>query len=180
MKVFRLISEYRWPIYIGGHLTMSIVACAVLVWVATRPDAPRPIERYYEAAQSWDADESVLDASRELGWTVTFDLPAGVPHLPGMPRPVDVTVVDRDGRPVTGLAGQLVANRPSDTRGNQRGELFGVPSAPGRYRTLVRLDDAGSWDFRLDTHQQAMPFVHAARVNVPGDAAVTTAEAAGR
>ena len=82
MKFFRLISEYRWPIYIGGHLTMSIVACAVLVWVATRPDAPRPIEGYYEAAQAWDADESVLDASRALGWTVTYDLPAGVPHVP--------------------------------------------------------------------------------------------------
>lgn len=177
MKFFRLISEYRWPIYIGGHLTMSIVACAVLVWVATRPDAPRPIEGYYEAAQAWDADESVLDASRALGWTVTYDLPAGVPHVPGMPRPVDVTVVDREGRPVSGLAGQLLANRPSDTRLNQHGELIGIPSAPGRYRTLVRLDEPGAWDLRIDTRQQAMRFVYAARVSVPVD---TTAEGASR
>lgn len=170
MKVFRLISDYRWPIYIGGHLTMSTVACAVLVWVATRPDAPRPIEGYYEAAQAWDADESVLDASRELGWTVTYQLPEGVPHYPGMPRPVDVTVVDRDGHPVSGLAGQLLANRPSDTRRNQRGDLVGIPSAPGSYRTLVRLDEPGAWDFRIDTRQQSTRFVSATRVIVPDDA----------
>lgn len=170
MKLFRLLSDYRWPIYIGGHLTMSIVACGVLVWVATRPDVPRPIQGYYEAAQSWDADESVLGASRELGWTVTYDLPAGVPHYPGMPRPVDVTVADRDGRPVSGLAGQLLASRPSDTRLNQRGELVGIPAAPGSYRTLVRLDEPGTWDFRLDTRQQAMRFVHTARISVAADA----------
>jgi nitrogen fixation protein FixH len=180
MKLFRLVSEYRWPIYIGGHLTMSIVACGILVWVATRPDAPRPIEGYYEAAQAWDADERVLDASRGLGWTVTFDLPSGVPHVPGMPRPVDVTVVDRSGNPVAGLAGQLLASRPSDTRLNQRGELLGIPSTPGRYRTLVRLDEPGSWEFRIDTHQATTRFVHAARVSVPGDAPGTMLEAASR
>ena len=51
MKLLRLISEYRWPIYLGGLLSMSVVACGVLVWVATRPDSPRPIKGYYEAAQ---------------------------------------------------------------------------------------------------------------------------------
>ncbi len=180
MKLFRLLSEYRWPIYIGGLLTMSIVACSVLVWVATRADAPRPIEGYYESAQAWDIDESVLDASRELGWTVTFDLPAGVPHVAGMPRPVDVTVTDRSGRPVVGLAGQLLVNRPSDTRLNQRGELVGIPSAPGSYRTLVRVDEAGSWDFRIDTHQQATHFVHAERVSLPGNASGVMLEGAGQ
>ncbi len=170
MKLFRLVSDYRWPIYIGGHLTMSIVACAVLVWVATRPDAPRPIEAYYEAAESWDVDEAVQDASRQLGWTVRYELPEGVPHYPGMPRPVDVSVVDRDGKPVDGLAGQLMAIRPSDGRFNQRGNLVAIPSTPGGYRTLVRLDEPGMWEFRLDTKQQAMRFVHAARVTLPTDA----------
>ena len=75
MKLFRLVSDYRWPIYIGGHLTMSIVACAVLVWVATRPDAPRPIEAYYEAAESWDVDEAVQDASRQLAGRCVTNCP---------------------------------------------------------------------------------------------------------
>ncbi|MBS1817629.1 MAG: FixH family protein [Acidobacteria bacterium] len=173
-RVLRLLSEYRWPIYIGGHLTMSIVACAVLVWVATRPNAPRPIEGYYEAAESWDADESVLDASRQLGWTVQYELPAGVPHYPGMPRPVDISVHDREGRPVSGLTGKFLAVRPSDTRLNQRGDLVGLPTTPGSYRTLVRLDQPGTWEFRIDTRQQAMRFVHADRINVTADTSTTT------
>lgn len=166
MKAVRLISEYRWPIYIGAHLTMSVVACGVLVYVATRPDAPRPIESYYESAQAWDADEAANEASRALGWTVRYDLPSDVPYVPGMPRPVDVTVADHAGHPVTGLAGHLLAIRPSDERLNQRGALVELPSHAGSYRTLVSLDAPGNWEFRLETRQQAMRFVHAARVSV--------------
>lgn len=172
MKIFRLISEYRWPIYLGGHLAMSVVACSVLVWVATRPDTPRPIQGYYEAAEAWDADEAVQAASRQLGWTVHYVLPEGVPHLAGMPRPIDVVVSDRGGLPVDGLAGQLVAVRPSDSRLTQRGDLVAVPGVHGAYRTLVRLDQPGAWEFRLDTRQQATRFVNNTRFSVPADSPV--------
>ena len=171
MKWLRLISEYRWPIYIGGHLTMSIVACGVLVYVATRPDAPRPIEGYYSAAQAWDAGEAVEDASRRLGWTVRYELPSDIPHVAGMPRPVDVTVIDRDGTPVSGLAGSLLAVRPSDSRLNQRGQIVALPARAGSYRTLIRMDQPGAWELRLDATQRSMRFVHAARVSVAPDIA---------
>jgi nitrogen fixation protein FixH len=171
VKFLRLVSEYRWPIYLGGLLTMSVIACGVLVWVATRPDSPRPIRGYYEAAQKWDADEAVEEASRQLGWTVRYELPAGIPHVPGMPRPVDVRVADRDGKPVSGLAGRLFAIRPSDTRLNQTGELTEIPQEAGSYRTLVRIDQPGAWELRLDARQHALRFVHAARLDVPAEAA---------
>ena len=171
MKILRVLSEYRWPIYLGGLLTMSIVSSGVIVWVATRPDSPRPMRGYYEAARSWDADEAVEDASRQLGWTVQYELPADVPYIAGMPRPVDVRVADRDGRPVTGLTGSLFAIRPSDTRLNQAVELVALPQSPGSYRTLVRLDAAGAWEVRLDARQGALRFVHAARLTVPAEAA---------
>ena len=167
MSVRRVLSEYRWPIGLGGLLAMSVIACGVLVWVATRPDSPRPIKGYYEAAQQWDADEAAEQASRQLGWAVRYDLPAGVPHFAGMPRPVDVRVVDRDGQPVAGLAGRLFAIRPSDTRLNQTGTLTEIPQEPGSYRTLIRLDEPGAWELRIDALQGALRFVHAARFTVP-------------
>lgn len=170
MTFFKLVSDYRWPIFIGGHLTMSVVACGVLVWVATRPDVPRPIQGYYESARAWDADEAVEDASRELGWTVRYELPAGVPHMAGMPRPVDVAVTDRQGQPVTGLSGDVVALRPADNRAAARGTLVAIPTAAGVYRTLVRLDEPGVWELRLDAKQDAMRFVHATRLTIAADA----------
>lgn len=169
MKFFRLVSEYRWPIYLGSLLAMSVIACGVLVWVATRPDSPRPIKGYYEAAQAWDADEAVEAASRQLGWTVRYELPAGVPHFAGMPRPVDVRVADRDGKPVSGLAGRLFAIRPSDARLNQTGDLTEMPQEAGTYRTLVILDAPGIWELRIDAMQQALRFVHAARLTVAAE-----------
>lgn len=172
MKILRLISEYRWPIYVGGLLTMSVAACGILVWVATRPDVPRPIKGYYEAARAWDADEAVEEASRQLGWSVRYDLPAGVPHFPGMPRPVDVRVADRGGAPVTGLTGRLYAIRPADGRLNQDSELVELPQEAGSYRTLVRLDQPGTWELRIDTKKEALRFVHAARLDVAADAPV--------
>lgn len=170
MRLLRTLSEYRWPIYLGGLLGMSVVACGILVFVATRPNSPRPIKGYYEAARSWDADEAVADASRELGWTVRYDLPSDIPHYPGMPRPVDVRVADREGKPVTGLAGRLFAIRPADTSRNQSGDLTEIPQQAGTYRTLVLLDEPGAWELRIETRQQALRFVHAARLNVPAGA----------
>jgi hypothetical protein len=171
MTLLRTVSEYRWPIYLGGLLAMSVVACGVLVWVATRPDSPRPIKGYYEAARAWDADEAVEEASRQLGWTVRYELPSDIPHFPGMPRPVDVRVADRDGKGVSGLAGRLIAIRPSDSRLNQAGDLTELPQEAGRYRTLVIIDKPGTWELRIDTRQQDLRFVHAARLTVRDAAA---------
>ena len=172
MKLLRTLSEYRWPIYLGGLLTMSIVASGVIVWVATRPNSPRPIKGYYEAARTWDVDEAVEDASRQLGWTVRYEWPTDIPHYAGMPRPVDVRVADRDGKPVTGLVGRLFAIRPSDTRRNQTGDLTELPQQAGTYRTLVLLDEPGAWEFRIDTTQRALRFVHAQRLSIPAGPAV--------
>lgn len=172
MRPRRWISEYRWPIYLGGLLAMSIAACAVLVYVATRPDVPRPIPGYYEAARAWDADEAVAAASRQLGWTVHYELPAGVPYVPGMPRPLDVRVRDRFDRPVSGLAGTLFALRPADSRRNQSVALAALPQQPGSYRALARLDQPGLWELRIDVRQEALRFVHAARLELsPADVA---------
>jgi len=171
MKILRLVSEYRWPIYLGSLLAMSVIACGALVWVATRPDTPRPIKGYYEAARAWDADEAVAEASRQLGWTVRYEFPSGVPHVRGMPRPVDVRVAARDGKPVSGLVGHLFAIRPSDTRLNQSGEFVEIPQDAGSYRTLVRLDAPGTWELRIDARQEALRFVHAARLTVAAEPA---------
>lgn len=168
-RLLRFAAENRWPLYLSGLLGMAISAYAVLIYVATRPNAPRPIPRYYEASERWDADEAVAEASRQLGWRVTYEIPKGVPHVAGMPRPVDVRVVGRDGKGVAGLAGRLIVVRPSDQRMSQSAALVGLPQEPGRYRALVVVDQPGAWEFRIDAMQDALRFVHAARVEIAPD-----------
>ena len=170
MSVRRFVSEYRWPLYLSGLLAMPILASGVLVYVATRPDSPRPMKGYYEKAQSWDADEAVEAASRQLGWTVRYEVAPGVPHVAGMPRPVDVRIEDRDGKGVAGLSGRLFVVRPSDPRLGQTAALTGLPQEPGSYRALVRLDRPGTWEFRVDLTRESLRFVHGARVAVREDA----------
>jgi nitrogen fixation protein FixH len=170
-KLLLLVARNRWPLYLSGLLAMAIAAYAILIYVATRPSAPRPIPRYYETAERWDVDEAAAEASRQLGWSVHYEIPKGVPHVAGTPRPVDVRVVDREGKGVTGLAGRLLLVRPSDQRRSQSAPLVGLPQEPGRYRALVVLDEPGAWELRIDAKQEGLRFVHAARVEVAPDAA---------
>jgi len=165
-KWLRWAAEYRWPLYLAGLLGLSIVAEGVLVWYATRPDAPRPQADFYEKSLQWDADRAVLAASRQLGWRVTFEVPAGPEYLPGMAQPVDVRVMDRDGQPVRGLAGKLVAVRPSDTRMSNQGALTELPQEPGRYRALVRLPQDGIWELSVDATRSSLRFVHQERLDI--------------
>ena len=96
MKMARVFSAYRWPIFIGLLLAMPIVASAVIVWVATRPDAPRPIDGYYEV---WllkpDASGMVSVGILDSADQGLYPLPAGIP-LEEFPV-VDVSIEEFDG-----------------------------------------------------------------------------------
>ena len=166
--VMGLLSAYRWPIFLGAILTMSVVAQSILVYVATRPDAPRPMTSYYQRALEWDADQAVLAESARLGWTVRFEVPRGLRFTRGELRPVDVRVADAHGGPVTGLVGDLVVLRPAEPKLNNSGHLTELLAEPGSYRTLVRLDAPGLWQFGLDVHQGKLRFVAMERVTVGG------------
>ncbi len=166
MKVIRFTVANRWPAFLAGILLMSITANGVLVFVATRGDAPRPLEGYYERSLAWDAEAADLAASRALGWSVRIEVPGGEPYQLAAVRPVDITVLDRDGRAVTGLAGRLVSQPPGDTSllGSPLTEL---PHAPGHYRTLARLGP-GIWRLSIDAHLGDTHFVHTQELNVDG------------
>jgi nitrogen fixation protein FixH len=169
-KFFTFVSAYRWPIMIVGFLTLSITANGILVYVATRPDVPRPIVDYYQKSLSWDADKAQLAASQQLGWDVKIQVPEGKQFAVSERRPVDVTVHDRDGKPVTGLTGRLFAMRPADGNLNGFSPLTELPHDPGSYRTLARLTATGVWEMSIDARQGETPFVYKTRVNVDGAA----------
>ena len=162
----KFLSARRWPIFVGGILSMSLTANAVLVWVATRPDSPRPIEDYYRRSQAWDSDSALRDSSGQLGWDLRVDVPSGAQYSVMQRRPVDLRITDRDGRPVTGLSGRLVSRRPSDARLDDSADLTELPHQPGQYRTLARLDAPGLWELSVDARRGDTRFVHTSRVMI--------------
>ena len=81
--------------------------------------------------------------------------------------------IARCGAPVRNLTGQLQALRPADGRLGQSEPLTEVPHLPGTYRTLLRLDQPGLWEFRLDTRRQAQRFVCSQRLTLTAAAAFT-------
>lgn len=166
MRLLKTLRAYRWPLFLMSFLVMSVTAQGILVYVATRPDVPQPLDDYYEKSQRWDRDSALRSASTQLGWTVHFDVPRGDQYLKGMPRPVDLEVTGKDGQAVTGLSGELVALRPSNQRLNSRGTLTELPHAPGRYRTLVRLAAPGIWELNVDARRGGVRFVHTQRVSI--------------
>jgi hypothetical protein len=164
-----MLSANRWPLYLGGLLVMSIVAEGILVFSATRPDAPRPMKDYYQQAARWDQDAAIAAESRRLGWAVDVDVPSGPEVVAAAgPRPVDVVIRDRDGHPVTGLAGDVHAIRASDGRLNATGTLTELPQQPGRYRTLLTLAAPGLWELDVEARREGVAFVHRVRVTVDG------------
>ncbi len=168
MKIGHFLSSYRWPIFLGAILGMSIIAQGVLVFVATRPDAPRPIARYYERSLAWDADAAVAAQSRRLGWTVKVEVPAGEHYAVAARRPVDISIGDDEGQPVTALEGRLVAVRPADIRRNGESTLVELPHAPGHYRSLAPLSAPGIWELSIDVHRGDTRFMYTERVVIRG------------
>jgi hypothetical protein len=165
-KIIRFIVANRWPAFLGGILLMSITAHAILVFVATRGNAPRPVDRYYERSLEWDADAADVAASRELGWQVAFDIPGGDQYQITTVRPVDIIILDRDGKAVVGLTGRLVGQPPGDTS-LLESPLTELPHDPGHYRTLARLAP-GIWKLSIDAHLGDTHFVHTESVDVDG------------
>ncbi len=167
MRLAPFIAAYRWPIYLGGLLTLSVTAHALLVFVATRPSTPAPLGDYYDRAERWEADQALLDASAALGWQVEIELPGDAPFALAARRPIDVAVRDAEA-PVTGLRGRLLVSRPDASQLSDAADLIELPHAPGHYRALVALSAAGLWQLTLDLRRGETRFVHQRRVELDG------------
>ena len=169
------VSEYRWPIYLGALLAMSVISSGVLVWVATRPDSPRPIKGYYEAARAWDADEAVEDASRQLGWTRPLRVAVGHPPLRGHAAAGGRPRRRPRWNPVSGLARPpvrhaAVGHAPQpERRSSSRSRSARAATGPSSSSTSQAPGNCGSTRRRT-----ALRFVHAARVDGRGRTDVPT------
>jgi hypothetical protein len=145
------VGRYRWPVGIVAIIAVFFVADGLLIVTAFSARNVGPEEDYYERALQHDGVRAAVERAELRGLRVAVRV--GSAPLSEMPRPVDVTVTDGAGRPVSGLDGTLTAVRPSDVRLKNRAVLVSVPGRPGQYRLLLRVPVSGLWVFELDARQ---------------------------
>ena len=145
------LDRYRWPAGIVGIIAVFFVADGLLIATAFSARNVGPEEQYYERALEHDELRAAVQRAELRGLHVVVRV--GSAPLSEMPRPVDVMVTDRSGRPVSRLDGTLTAVRPSDVRLKNSAALVGVPNRPGQYRLLLRVPVSGLWVFELDARQ---------------------------
>lgn len=134
----------------GWHVAAGVVAFfAVVISVdagflvmayRTHPGqvAPRP----YEAGLIYNAELERLRVQDALGWRAGAE---------ARPDGLKVLMLDREGRPLTGLKVSATLQRPATEQG--RAEVVLTEQTPGRYGVDRAL--SGAWDARIEATDSA-------------------------
>ena len=167
LKTFRQwLSYYRWPVGLTLALVVMVSVQGTMVYFALNSGVVLPEENYYEKAVAWDDELALRDVRRQLGWQLGFVLPQGPQYVRGMPWPVDLIVTDEKKQPVSGLTGDVLAVRPSDTRMNSQGALIELPHDPGHYRVMLTFPAFGQWQVNVKAKRGELEFLDTQRIVV--------------
>lgn len=134
----------------GWHVAAGVVAFFVLVIsvdagflvMAYRTHPGQVAARPYEAGLIYNAELERLRAQDALGWRAGAE---------ARPDGLNVLMLDREGRPLTGLKVSATLQRPATEQG--RAEVALKEAAPGRYGADRAL--SGAWDARIEATDSA-------------------------
>ncbi|MFZ5610544.1 MAG: FixH family protein [Pseudomonadota bacterium] len=98
----------------------------------------------YRRGLDYNAVIAAAKTQAALGWEVALvaEVDGAAPEVT-----LDVTVRDRDGRPLDGLLVNALLWRPVDDGADR--EIALTPLGSGAYRGAARLDHPGQWEVRL-------------------------------
>ncbi|MEO5374804.1 MAG: FixH family protein [Alphaproteobacteria bacterium] len=132
-----------YPYIFVGMFGVVIVVNLVMAYFATSTFPGLATDRPFERGLAYNAAIADEEAQARLGWRMSL---AARPSAPGH-ADVAVTVVDRLGAPVDGLAVSADLRRPT-VAGHDR-TLTLVRRAPGHYGAETSLDLPGQWEVRV-------------------------------
>lgn len=132
--------------FVVGILLMSVGAIAATVFAANSDGGVQVIEAYYDHSVNWNEAAAAQTASDRLGWTTVLRV---LPTEDNGLRPVEITVRNRAGTPVSGLVGTVRLERPQFARAVTELPLAAHRTEPGVYRLLAPVTAKGLWDFHL-------------------------------
>jgi nitrogen fixation protein FixH len=156
----RIPAHIAWPSAVIGLILLGMTSTFGVLLASRSDGGPQVIHQYYQQAVAWDSTAAVRQATRDLGWTLDVTLA----RTDGRSELV-VGIVDRDGRPVTGLSGELRLRRPQTAGVLERLRLEPVRTAnsPGMLRAIPTASGSGLWDVEVDVRTGDTRFVGTVR-----------------
>lgn len=149
-----------WPVGIVVGLGFVVVANAIMIGIALSHPSVPAAEDHWAESLDWDRELAQRERSAALGWSVV-EIGASA-ELPGA---VELRVVDREGRALTGLSGTLALERSDSDRFDR--ELKLVELGEGRYRSAEGVPQSGSFELELALRSPAGErFVTRSRVDL--------------
>ncbi|MEL6179028.1 MAG: FixH family protein [Myxococcota bacterium] len=148
--------QWFWPGLIISLLLFSVGSQIWLVLASQSDHGVQIEDDYYTRALDWDITQEARQRSKALGWRV--DVTLGDLHEDGQ-RVVTLHVVDRDGKPVEGLQGEVDVRRPSKAGVLGTSAFEAVPGKPGTYQLKASLQQRGLWDLTLRAQRNDTRFI---------------------
>ena len=159
----KLPPHITWPLFIVGLLGMSVTTVVITVVAARSDGGAQVIDDYYQKAVNWDETAALQAASDALGWHAEIVLPPDSQNT--MPRLVEVTLRDREGRPIESAQGAIRAFRPH--RAGVVAERPLTPAeTPGLYRQALPINQGGLWDFEIVAVRDTSTFITTIRKEI--------------
>jgi nitrogen fixation protein FixH len=135
--------------WVLGMLSLIVVVIAVnitFVWFTTKKGRSELVERDYKTKDRKSNEEVLgeLRTQQALAWKTEIKKPKAV--VMGAPLAYEISVVDRDGKPVSGVLA-VEAYRASDASKDFTTPFKEV--AAGRYQGVINFPLKGYWELHI-------------------------------
>lgn len=155
----KIPARILYPGMVIGLLTMSVGFVVTTVVAAHSDGGPQVVENYYQKSVNYEEIKALREAAESTGWSVEVENLAEA----GGGQPLLVDVVDKKGRPVTGLEGTLELRRPELAAAVGASKLTPVDGEPGRYEAGVAPGRRGLWDIEIKVDKGSATYLFETR-----------------
>jgi len=150
-----------WPGFIVFLFVLGASVTLSMVWIARSDGGAQVVDNYYEKAVNWDETVSRRNAVERLGWKAFVSVERDADN-----RRLRLNVIDRDGLPVSGLAGVVRLHRPEIAGSLAEVILSEDPAIPGSYRCAMPFGRNGLWDIEVEATLDTLQYWDRIRVEI--------------
>jgi hypothetical protein len=136
-------SALLWATFIFGLIGINLSIAGYALAVAIADQSFRPLPNYSAQAVDWQVHKELISRSNQLGWKVEFE------HSHS-PNEIRIVIADKDGRPVTGVTGALMAFHFTRVVEHRRVPLVESSQEQGVYFAQIPIDREGKWQVSMD------------------------------